>query len=188
MISGDEIYTGQESESAAVPYEAVPELAANEDFINLMERARQNKANLERIETDQENIRTEAGAMVAVAGYKSVAYNELVLTVVDGGTTKGKVTGGGLLLQASTEDPSLRTLEALLDDPSREAIKVLYAIALAAKDCDPELLIRSGCPAHLIEQAREPGKPRKGSVQLSWAGGKGRGGKRRAAGSGGTVQ
>lgn len=162
------------SASAATPYESVPELAANEDFIALMEKARQNKRELERLEAEQDEIRLQCGAMAAVAGHKSVAFFDLVITNVDGGLTKGKLTGAGLIEQATINNLNVDNLNR--------------AIALAAKDCDPELLLLYGFPAHLIEPARSKGTNRAGSTQFSWAGAKGRGGKQRAAGSGGSVQ
>lgn len=160
--------------STAIPYESIPELAANEDFIALMEKARNNKRDLERLEAEQDEIRLQCGAMAAVAGVKSVAFFELVLTNVDGGVTKGKITGAGLIEQVKS-------------DPLNFA-KYAAAIAMAAKDCDPEVLLQHGFPAHLIEPARSKGTTRAASTQFSWAGAKGKGGKRRAAGSGGSVQ
>lgn len=172
LLGDDRDFASLPSAEGPIPFESVPQLAANEEFVTLMEKARHNKAEIERMEKEQEAIRIELGALAAVAGVKSVAYLDLVLTNVDGSTVKGKITGARLIEQCESNG---------LQAPLR-------AIALAAKDCDPDALVQHGYPPHLIEPAREPGKPRAGSTQFSWAGGKGKGGRRRAAGSGGAVQ
>lgn len=178
-ITGDQ--SGAESSSSTIPYESVPQLAASEDFAALMEEARTNKSLLEQLEARQEAIRIEAGAMVAVTGYKSVVFVDLVLTNVDGTTTKGKITGAGLLAQLAEQ----------CGGEDNVPLYMVFAVAQAAKDCDPTVLVKNRFPAALIEPAREPGSPRKGSTQFSWVGAKGgkRGTKKTTAtGSGGDVQ
>lgn len=158
-----------EDQSAAetIPFEAVPQLASNPDFVEKAERARIVKRDLEALEKEYKDLGLELGAMIAVADQRSVAYLDLVVLNVAGGETKGKLTGDRLL--ASAPDKA-------------------EAIALAAKDCDPKILIENGFPPSLIESSREPGKPRAGSSQLRWVGGSGRGARQRSKGSGGPIQ
>jgi hypothetical protein len=157
-----------------IPFEAVPQLAANDRFILIMERLREIKTATESMEKEEKELKLEAGALAAVAGVKSVAFYDVVLTNVDGSMMKGKLAGAGLIEQ----------LEVAFHGDAYEKQRALRAIALAANDCDPQALALNGFPAALIEPARSKGTPRAGSTQLSWAGGKGKGGKRRAAGSG----
>jgi hypothetical protein len=167
--------------SSNVPYEAVPELAANETFVDLMEEARKLKVAVDRDSARLEEIRIEAGALIAIAGQKSVAYQDIRVVNIDGGTTKGKITGAGLL------DAVKQLLDSGVIDHQRVAALV-QVIALSAKDCDPEILVVHGFPPDYIEGARGQGSYRSGSTKFEWVGGKGKGAKSRAAGSGGTIQ
>jgi hypothetical protein len=165
-----------------VPYESVPELAANETFIDLMNEARALKARHEQDDARLDEIRIEAGALVMVAGQKSVAFQDIRVVNVDGGFTKGKITGKGLL-----ESIELMPSLGMELTPEREH-QLLLAICAAAVDVNPAILVDLGFPATLIEGARGAGSPRKASTKLEWVGGKGKGGKKRAAGSGGAIQ
>lgn len=175
-----------------VPYEAVPQLAANDRFMQLMDRLRELKKvkdelfeertdsqTGEKLPSVWDELKIEAGALAAVAGADSVAYGDLVLVNVPGGETKGKLTGASLIEQ-------LETRSAVMTDWEKQ--KAIKAVALAANDCNPNDLVKFGFPPWLVEPARSPGKPRSGSTQISWVGSKGKGGRKRSAGSGGRVQ
>lgn len=165
-----------------VPFESVPQLANDEDFIRKADRLRELKQ-LEALFDDKKDdnglprgeygrLKIELGARAMAAGVKSVAYIDLRIQNVEGGVTKGKVTGSAIMDAAS----------GVL------SVEQLRSIVLAAKDLDEDLLLKYGIPAHVINAGRTKGKPRAASTRVEWIGAKGKGGAGKAAGSGETVQ
>lgn len=175
-----------------VPYELIPQLAADEDFIQKAERLRELKATHDRLFDDTRDketglprgefglLKLELGARAMAAGQRSIAYMDLRIANREGGETKGKVTGASMMQQLVVGQD---------DDPNIEDWKILRTIALAAKDLDESILMERGIPAHAINSARQPGKPRSSSVVVEWIGAKGRsGGGGKSKATGGPVQ
>lgn len=176
-------YVDETGELKDVPFEALPVLAANERFVTVADRLRELKtlkdAHFEKrgkLPSEWDELKTEAGALAMAAGVKSVAYIDLRIANAEGGESKGKITGAGMIEQYEKNSDLPMPYEQL------------RAIALSAKECDPDTLAQYGIPAQRIAAAREPGKGRSSSVRVEWIGSKGKGGKGRAAGSGGGVQ
>lgn len=176
-------------DSAAIPYEAIPALAANEDYIAKMERLRELKALKDALFNDKEpkkpgdlplgeytGLKLEVAAMNLVNGYTSVVYNDLRVARVAGGTDKGKVTGAAMIEQ----------YEAGSDLPM--PYELLRAIALAAKDCDVQVLVEHGMQPARVMAARTPDKPRSASIRVEWVGAKGKGAGQKARATGGPIQ
>jgi hypothetical protein len=159
----------------------VPELVANPEFVAKVDRTRQLKKISEETEKELKDLQVELGGMIAVANQKSVAYLDMIVVNVDGALVKGKLTGAALVEQATRQQFELH------GDPELPQ-HILYAVAMAAKDCDPNVLVENGFPPMLIEPARDPATRRAGSTQIKWVGGSGKGGRKRAEGSGGPVQ
>jgi len=172
------------TDSAAVPFESVPALAANDAYIEKMTRLRDLKALKDQLFNDKEpkspgdlplgeyeGLKRECAAMQLINGQKSVAFFDLRVMSAAGGVTKGKVTGAGIIDSLGDATP-----------------QQLRAIALAAKECDPEVLVSNGISASVVVAARTPDKPRAGSVRVEWIGAKGRGAGQKTRGTGGDVQ
>jgi hypothetical protein len=162
-------YTGAASssdpvaDSAATPYEAVPALAGNDAYIGKMDRLRElARVKHELFNTDErkgplgeyEALKRECAAMQLVAGERSVAFGDLRLMSVAGGVTRGIVTGAALIREAG-----------VVDDPDENDWKILYAIALAAKECDVQALVDGGISPTIVAAARTADKPRAGSIR-----------------------
>lgn len=190
-------FAGQPADdpSAAIPYEAIPALAANEDYIAKLERLRELKAIKDTVFNDKEPkkpgdlplgeyaaLKLEVAAINLVNGHSSVVYNDLRVARVPGGEGKDKVTGAKLapILHDSLVSPEEaggdRTLEMLL-----------HVIA-AAEAFDPSKLLEAGVPVNVILAATTPGKPRSASIRVEWVGAKGRGAGQKARATGGPVQ
>lgn len=170
-------------ETAAVAFEAIPQLAANVDWLMKMDRLRELKQlEFKLFNSDEkkgplgeyEALKRECAAIAAVAGASSVAYYDMRLAQVAGGMTKGKVTGEAIINQI------------VLDTGDALTHEHYQAIAESAKECDPQALLKNGISPLTISRAKTPDKPRAGSIQVSWIGAKGKGanGKR----GGGSIQ
>jgi hypothetical protein len=164
-------YTGAASssdpvaDSAATPYEAVPALAGNDAYIDKMDRLRElTRVKHELFNTDErkgpigeyEVLKRECAAMQLVAGERSVAFGDLRLMSVAGGVTRGIVTGAALIVETGL---------AQVDNPNAHDWKILYAIALAAKECDVQTLVDGGISPTIVVAARTADKPRAGSIR-----------------------
>lgn len=163
--------------SADLPFELSPVLQANGRAAYVFDRLRDLKRQKDAIEKEFDELRTEAGVLVSVAQAKSVAYIDLRVANTEPGKAPMKITGASAVeqLEANSEFPA--------------TYQQIRAIALAAKDCDPDILAQYGYPVNRIDAARKPsGKPRAASTRVEWIGAKGKGGKERAAGSGDSVQ
>ncbi len=157
----------ESTSTESVPYEAVPALAANEHYLSGMMRLRELKELKDRLFGDGKNgeplgeyegLKREMAAMQLVHGAKSVTFVDLRVMSAAGGVTKGKVTGAGVLDSLGDATP-----------------QQLRAIALAAKECDPEVLVSNGISAAVVHAARTPDKPRASSIRVEWVGAKGKG-------------
>lgn len=153
---------------SSTPYESIPALAANEDYINKMARLRELYAlKLELFNDDEkkgplgeyEALKHECAAMQLVNGQRSVTYIDMRLASVAGGVTKGKITGAAIL-------------DELGGSPSLEQLRAIIA---SARDCDAQTLLLGGVSADAIEAARTPDKPRAGSIRVELVGGPKRG-------------
>jgi hypothetical protein len=157
---------GSQSESKPLPFEAIPQLATG-PFVEKATRLRELKGIHDELfrKADEkkgdpggefEQLKLEVGAMAMVAGQKSVQFIDLTITNADGGTVQGKLTGAVLIEQ----------YEKNSDVPM--PYDKLRAIALSATTCDPAIAVQYGISPSAIEHAREPGKPRSGSVRVEW--------------------
>ena len=161
-----------------VPYELIPQLAGDEDFIRKAERLRE-LVYIKPLFDDKKDkatglpngeyarLKLELGARVAAAGYKSVAFGDVRILNAEGGKTKGKVTGPAALKALGISNA---------EDANIEDYKRLWAIALAAVDLDENVLLQNGIAPHVIEASRAPGSYRSSSVRAELIGSKGTGG------------
>jgi len=176
-------------DDGAIPFESVPALAANEAYVEKMTRLRDLKALKDQLFNDKEpkspgdlplgeyeGLKRECAAMALVNGQKSVAFFDLRVMSAAGGVTKGKITGAAMIEQYEKDSD-------LPMDYSK-----LRAIALAAKDCDAQVLVQYGCSVAAVAAAREPDKPRAGSVRVEWIGAKGRGAGQKTRSTSGDLQ
>jgi hypothetical protein len=161
-------YTGAASssdpvaDSAVTPYEAIPALAGNDAYINKMDRLRElTRVKHELFNTDErkgpigeyEALKRECAAMQLVAGERSVAFGDLRLMSVAGGTTKGKVTGA--------------LLSPLLDDGDNSPgdVEMLLRVIAAAKEFDVQKLVDAGVRPTIIAAAKSPDTHGAGSIR-----------------------
>lgn len=175
-------------DSAAVPFEAIPGLAANEDYITKVERLRELKALKDALFNDKEpkkpgdlplgeyaGLKLEVAAMNLVNGHSSVVYNDLRVARVPGGVDKGKVTG--------------KSLTDLLAEYEGDMSKInFHKIIAAAESFNAEKLLEAGVPVNVIMVARTPDKQRSASIRVEWVGAKGRGAGQKARATDGSVQ
>jgi len=183
--TSDYARTDMTGESTATPFEAIPELAANEHYVTGMTRLRELKALKDQLFNDDEKkgplgefegLKREMAAMQLVHGQKSVAYYDLRVMSADGGVTKGKITGPAMIEQYEQNSELPMPYDKL------------RAIALAATNCDASTLVQYGCSPSAVAAAREPDKPRANSIRVEWIGAKGRGADKKMRAGAGDVQ
>lgn len=184
-----------EAGSNDVPFETLPILQSNPEFVAKADRLRYLKAVHDDCFSDKKDpatgipagefgrLKIELGAMVAVAGVTSVAYHDLRIANTAaseaGAPGSGSVSGAmlvGLLSELVGEGPKVI-----------EYVRLLEAALAAARSFDEDALMEAGVPPHVIAQARGVGKGRAGSTRVEWIGKRGRGAASKQ-GDGGQVQ
>lgn len=171
------------SASESVPFEAVPSLASNDDYIAKLARLRELKELKDKLFNDDEKrgdlgeyeqLKRECAAIAAAtAGIASITYYDLRVSMVDGGMIKGDVTGLALIETLTVEHGGVTAAQYI-------------AIAKAAKKLDVQALADGGISPLSIVRAKSPDAPRAGSIRVEWVGRKGRGAKSKA--KGGAIQ
>lgn len=179
-----------------VTYETLPLLASNPEFAQKADRLRHLKQIKDEVFTDKKDkngvpigewdrLRIECGAMVAVAGVKSVVYQDLRISNTEPSATG---TPGSGSIDATAFAALMQDEVASGDTKADEdTIALLLRIIAAARGFDEERLLEAGVPPHVIARSRGIGKGRAGSTRIEWVGKKGRGAGAKQ-GTGGPVQ
>lgn len=161
-------------DEGTTPFEAIPMLAADEDFITKADRLRtlkqlhdQHFAESKKGAKDSEFdlLKLEIAARSLVAGVKSISYLDLRVSTTDGGTIKGEVNGA-LLAELIANLPAT----------------VLLRVIAAAKGFDVQKLVDAGVSPMNVAQSKDPDQSRAGSIRVEWIGAKGKGAKERRGG------
>lgn len=183
----DQAANAASSTGTSIPFEAIPGLAANEEFIASMDKLRELKQLEDQFfkkddkhpEKDglYHKLRRSTMAIALSFGQRSVSYQDIRIADVDGGVIKGKVSGERLLVQLGIMGSDETPLAA--KEPG-ELIALLLGIVKAAKELDPQKLVDAGVSPLAISRAKSPDTPKANSVRVEWIG-------RRRGGSG-TVQ
>lgn len=178
----------QSAATGDVPYESIPQLAANERFAMVCEELRRLKQIKDELFEDRigpdgkkrpsywDELKVEAAALSAAAGQKSVAFVDLRIAQTEPAAAPMKVTGASMVSAFGAAGAVVTLTE-------------YHAITMAAKELDPNVLVQYGIPAHIVAAARvQAGKPRAGSTRIEWIGKKGTAAGKHGSGGSGSVQ
>jgi hypothetical protein len=192
-MQNEESVSISDDQPSDVPFESLPLLSSNDVFTRKADRLRELKAIKDSLFDDTKDkstglprgefdrLKIELGAMVSASGAKSVAYFDLRIRNQAGGETKGKLTGE-VVLRALHLSAGISDME--IEDLSVEDLRRVLAVALAAVDINPEILLQHG--VHLnFDALRSPGKPRSPSTVVEWIGKRGPGASSKPGSAGG---